>query len=62
MHHRVIFIHCLYSATFNTVLRIGRVARLVEPWTDDLDIVGSSPLSVTIIYCNNVMIFMASPL
>ena len=44
----VIFMHCLYLAKLNPVLRIGRVAQLEEHWTDDLEIAGSSPLYATI--------------
>ena len=45
---RVISIHCQYLAKLNPVLRIGRVAQLVEHWTDDLEIAGSSSLYATI--------------
>ena len=35
-------------AKLNPLLRIGRVARLVEHWTDDVEIAGSSPLYAAI--------------
>ena len=44
----VIFIQCLHLAKLNPVLRIGRVAQLVEHRNDDLEIVGSGPLYATI--------------
>ena len=45
---RVLFIHRLYLAKFNPVLRISRVDQLVQHWTYDLEIAGSSPLYATI--------------
>ena len=50
---RLIFIHCLYLAKLNPVLRIGTIAHMVEGRNDDLesrvlDKAGSSPLSATI--------------
>ena len=37
---RVIFIHCLYLAKLNPVLRIGYIALMVECRNDDLEIDG----------------------
>ena len=37
-HPRLIFIHCLYLAKLNPVLRIGAIAHMVERWNDDLEI------------------------
>ena len=48
---RLIFIHCLYWAKLNPVLRIGAIAQMVERWNDDLEIAeqsGSSPLYANI--------------
>ena len=35
---RLIFIHCLYLAKLNPVLRIGAIAQMVERRNDDLEI------------------------
>ena len=35
---RLIFIHCLYLAYLNPVLRIGAIAQMVERRNDDLEI------------------------
>ena len=35
---RLIFIHCLYLAKLNPVLRIGALAQMVERRNDDLEI------------------------
>ena len=35
---RVIFIHCLYLAKLNPVLRFGYIAQMVERRDDDLEI------------------------
>ena len=48
------FNRCLYLAKLNPVTRFGRVAQLEEHWTDDVEIVGSSPLYATIFFSNNV--------
>ena len=37
---RLTFIHCLYLAKLNLVLRIGVIAQMVERRNDDLDIAG----------------------
>ena len=34
---RLIFIHCLYLAKLNPVLRIGTIAHMVERRNDDLE-------------------------
>ena len=36
----VIFIHCLYLANLNPILRIGYIAQMVERTNDDLVIAG----------------------
>ena len=54
---RVIFIHCLYLAKLNPVLRIGDIAQKVEHWNDYLDIPGSSPLYAT--FSSNNVRFLA---
>ena len=37
---RLIFIHCLYLAKLDQVLRIGVIAQMVERWNDYLEIAG----------------------
>ena len=39
---RLIFIHCLYLAKLNLVLRIGTIAQVVERRNDDLEMLNSS--------------------
>ena len=49
---RLIFIHCLYWAKINPVLRISAIAQMVERRNDDLEIAEqccSSPFHATII-------------
>ena len=41
---RVIYIHCLYLAELNLVLRLGDIAKLAERWNNDIKIAGSISL------------------
>ena len=53
----VIFIHCLYSAKLNPVLRIGVIAYIVERRNNDLEIAGQccfEPAACHYFSANNV--------
>ena len=41
---RLIFIHCLYLAKLNPILRIGDKDQLVKRWDNNQEIAVSSPL------------------
>ena len=43
-HPRVIFIHCIYLAKLDKEFETADTAQLVEFWTGDLEIAGSSLL------------------
>ena len=49
-----LFIHCLYLAKLNPVLRIGNIGQLVERLNDDRESADSSPLYGTIFSSNTI--------
>ena len=54
---RLIFIHCLYLAKLNPVLRIGAIVQMVERRNDDLEIAEHcwfEPALYHYFYFNNV--------